>query len=294
MYCQNCGKKILNSEKFCTNCGTENEKSENTSLINYSPPKNKNNKNSLIIGIILIIIITSLITFFLKKPDFTEITPNIQENLENTEINNLKSVVQILCDDENGGSGTVISDDGYILTNHHVIENAEWCLVTIPDQKTGEPVEIYYATPITFSKVGKIYDIAMLKIDEVYTDKEGYSWGIYPNNFQSLQISEFCSKKEWSLGEPIKIYGYPATSHNLNLTVTEGIISNFSDGYMLTSAKIDSGNSGGLALGNDDCWAGIPSAILEGEYQNLGLIIPLNIVQDFIGELESQDNSIDI
>lgn len=294
MYCKKCGKEVSNNEKFCTNCGWKNQLIEGGFSINQHEEKHKNKKNILIItGIIVVVVITSLITFILKKEDIFTVQ-NSQGNLENIEINNLKSVVQIMCDDDSGGSGTMISNDGYILTNHHVIADAEWCLITIPEEKTGEPAEIYYSYPIIIPKVSEDYDIAMLKIDGVYTDEDGKSWGSYPNNFISFQTNESCENKNQTLGNQIKIYGYPTTTHNLNLTITEGIISNFDSGYILTSAKIDSGNSGGLAMDNEGCWVGIPSAILEGNYQNLGVIIPTSIISNFIEEAELQDDSSEV
>ncbi|MFA7676260.1 MAG: trypsin-like peptidase domain-containing protein, partial [Candidatus Shapirobacteria bacterium] len=92
-----------------------------------------------------------------------------------------------------------------------------------------------------------------------------------------------------SLGENVIIYGYPVTSGGYNLTITDGIISSLNDdGTILTSAKIDSGNSGGLAVNQNGCFVGVPSAVVNGDYQNLGVIIPQILIDEFINQ--SSDN----
>lgn len=252
-------------------------------------PKEKSRNNLLITAIFVLVVVTSLISFFSKKTDYSKIN-NVNDFLKepNQETNSLESVVQIICDDQSAGSGLMISNDGFILTNYHVVSDAEWCLVTIPDEGTGEPKEIYYSSPLIVSELSKLYDIAMLIVDDVYTDEDGYSWGSYPNTFKYFQQPESC-KDDSKLGDSIKIYGYPSTSNNYNLTITEGIISNFDGDYILTSAKIDTGNSGGLAVDNNSCWVGIPSAILEGDYQNLGVIIPTNIIKEFVDEVNKKN-----
>lgn len=289
MYCENCGKKNEDNIQFCIYCGNNLEKG--TILSDETPKKNKTRASRSIkvfLAIVgLIILAIGLIMFFSDSD--TETSPR----QITTEINNIKTVVNILCD-ESGGSGIMLSEDGIILTNHHVISGEENCLVTIPDSTSGEPVEIYQATPVVFPEISERYDIAMLEINDVYTDEDGESWGLYPNKFTYFQTPEGCTNDPWKLGEPIKIYGYPSTSNNFNLTVTEGIISNFDSGYILTSAKVDSGNSGGLALNQEGCMVGIPSAVLTGDHQNLGVIISWDIIGEFIDELDVLAESSDI
>lgn len=199
-----------------------------------------------------------------------------------------QSVVNIVCDDGSGGSGTILSDDGIVLTNNHVIANAKNCMVTLPDPATGEPVSIYESKPFIVPDLSDKYDIAMLEIDGSYTDSDGKTWGDYPTTFPALNPPD-CSNETSQLGDSIKIYGYPVTSGGYNLTITEGIISSFSDdGNILTSAKIDSGNSGGLAVDQKGCFVGIPSAVIKGKYQNLGVIIPGSVIKQFMEDVKSQ------
>lgn len=287
MHCINCGKEIEDQSEFCIFCGNKliNNKSSNSIKIDERSKVNSNKVGKILLVISLLMIVgTIAITNLLRITTENSASKELEAKKE---IDNTRAVVQILCD-KSAGSGTMMTEEGMILTNYHVVEDEEYCVVTIPNTTTGEPEEIYYASVITIPDLSKLYDIATLEIDSVYTDEEGKTWGAYPNKFTSFQRLESCSDDPWKLGEPIKIFGYPATSHNYNLTVTEGIISNFSDGYILTSAKIDSGNSGGLAINQEGCMLGIPSAVLEGDYQNLGVIIPSDIIIEFINEVSAK------
>ena len=115
------------------------------------------------------------------------------------------------------------------------------------------------------------------------------TWGDYPTSFPAYTRPDSCDSSVPQLGDSIKIYGYPVTSGGYNLTVTEGIISSFSDdGNILTSAKIDSGNSGGFAIDQNGCFLGIPSAVIEGKYQNLGVIISTTIISEFLDKTKTQ------
>ncbi|HEX6976845.1 MAG TPA: trypsin-like peptidase domain-containing protein [Patescibacteria group bacterium] len=202
---------------------------------------------------------------------------------------NIASVVNIFCDNEGGGSGTIFSESGTIVTNNHVITGSSFCLVTLADTTTGTPTGIYLAKPEIVPQLSEQYDIALLNIYDAYTDSDGKVWGTYPRTFPAFKKPEICTDELPKLGDSIKIYGYPVTSGGYNLTITEGVISSFaSDGNILTSAKIDSGNSGGLAVNQNGCIVGIPSAVLMGNYQNLGVVIPPNIIVDFFDEAINQ------
>jgi S1-C subfamily serine protease len=66
------------------------------------------------------------------------------------------------------------------------------------------------------------------------------------------------------------------------------VISSFSDeGVILTSAKIDQGNSGGLAVDQKGCMVGVPVAVSEGTYQNLGVIISTDLILEFSDKLDT-------
>jgi len=209
----------------------------------------------------------------------------IQSSQKNS-VDNSQSAVDVNCNNNKGGSGTIFSEDGIVLTNNHVIAGASSCSITLPDTTTGTIKEIYRAEPIIIPNLSKQYDIAYLKIYDVYTDTDGKAWGKYPTNFPAFIAPSGCDKYTPHLGDSVRIYGYPVTSGGYNLTITDGIISSFDDNNnILTTAQIDSGNSGGLAVSQNGCFLGIPSAVVSGNYQNLGIIIPSSIVDQFSNQV---------
>lgn len=204
-------------------------------------------------------------------------------------INKDESVVNIVCDNGKGGSGTIFTKDGMVLTNNHVIEGSSTCVVSIPDPETGAPSEIYSGQPLIVPNLSPLYDIAVVKITGSYVDSNRKIYGAYPTTFPAFTAPNACNDAP-QLSDPITIYGYPVTSGGENLTITQGIISSFSDnGNILTTAQVDSGNSGGLAINaKTGCMVGIPSAVAEGNYQNLGVIIPSSVISDFIDKATSE------
>lgn len=211
-----------------------------------------------------------------------------------TPVNNAQSVVNIACDNGKGGSGTIMTKDGMILTNNHVIDGSRSCLVTLPDPKTGSPIAIYNAQPYIVPNLSLLYDIAVVNITGSYVDSNRKIWGVYPITFPAYAASDTCKNTSSQLGDQITIYGYPVTSGGSNLTITQGIISSFSDnGNILTTAQVDNGNSGGLAINSKTgCMVGIPSAVSQGNYQNLGVIIPSSVIVDFINKATSKKLSL--
>ncbi|MFZ2414793.1 MAG: trypsin-like peptidase domain-containing protein [Minisyncoccia bacterium] len=288
MFCKNCGKEAAIGNKFCSNCGQELPVHRVFLLMQWF--KNNHRKVSIIIGILFLFILIFAISSFLTKN-----TPPIEQKLQNntlTQDDVALFVVNLMCFNaegtvNNGGSGTMMTNNGYILTNYHVLAETDFCLVTIPDPTTGTPNEIYVASPYIFS-ISQEYDIAALIIFEAYTDEAGTTYGTYPNTFNSYHNAG-CYDYIPKLGEDIEIYGYPVTSGGYNLTITDGVISSFTDeGFILTSAKVDSGNSGGIAVNKNGCFVGIPSAVHSGTYQNLGMIIPTYIVRNFLDKVQAE------
>jgi hypothetical protein len=217
-----------------------------------------------------------------------------------------QSVVNVLCSsingkDNSGGSGTLITTDGSVITNSHVIPQNEkellttqkGCLVILPNSQNGQPEEVYWARPVVIPGVSDNYDLAYLRIYDVYVDDDGKKHGTFPRTFQSIfsekqNYDEICRlNSNAKLGDPVRIYGYPQTSGGFNLTITDGIISTVaSEGVILTSAKVDAGNSGGLAVDKKGCMVGIPTAVTQGKYQNLGVITATSRVLEFSDAVE--------
>jgi S1-C subfamily serine protease len=286
MYCKNCGEKLEPGHAFCKKCGTPASKTRSSAAPNRLAENRqgftgwvKKHKKQLIIGGLIFVGLAVVIVWLSSGNSSASSNVNAQQ-----------AVVDIICDTGNGGSGTIFTAEGTVLTNNHVIAGAKLCQVTIPDPSTGGIAEIYDAAPVIVPTLSKQYDVATLKIDGAYTDTNGKTWGSYPTTFTPFELPSSCDPTTASqLGDSVRIYGYPVTSGGYNLTVTDGVISSFADsGEILTSAKVDSGNSGGLAIDQNGCWLGIPSAVVGGNYQNLGVIIPGSIVQQFLNNVPAK------
>ncbi|HYD93188.1 MAG TPA: trypsin-like peptidase domain-containing protein [Candidatus Paceibacterota bacterium] len=202
------------------------------------------------------------------------------------------AVVKIVCEDEDYfyyGSGTNMDAAGYVLTNLHVIEgDAELeCMVGFPDPQSGLIREVYWATPIVDAENVTGHDLAVLSVEEPVFDEEHNIYGFYEKyangTFQYYFETDACLEVAPELGDQIFALGYPALTGGA-LTITDGLISSLysADDYLITSAKISSGNSGGLALDTNGCFVGVPTAVyLEEENEQYGEIIDAYFVYEF-------------
>lgn len=169
------------------------------------------------------------------------------------------------------GSGVVVSADGYILTNNHVIANADTILVGLYDG-TRHAAEVIGTDPQT--------DIAVLKIDA------GDLPYIEIGNSDSLQVGEIVL----AIGSPM--------SENLAATVTQGIVSakgrsnvglaDYED-FIQTDAAINPGNSGGPLVNLDGALVGLNTAIVSrsGGFQGIGFAVPSNMAMRVMNSLIS-------
>jgi len=130
----------------------------------------------------------------------------------------------------------------------------------------GEPV----TTP---AGLGYIMDF-----QEYDGDPEGVDFAIIkipnPDSYITQNVGSLESCKNVELGEKVIILGFPGIGSSEGITVTEGIISGEEKDYYVTSAKIDSGNSGGVAVSSDrNCFLGTPTAAILGQVESLGRIL---------------------
>lgn len=170
------------------------------------------------------------------------------------------------------GSGVIITEDGYIVTNNHVIANASELEVTLNNNKT------YKAKLIGSDKQ---MDIALLKIES--NDK--------------LPYLVFGDSDELKLGEWVLAVGNP---YNLNSTVTAGIISakarNLSkegiQSFIQTDAAINPGNSGGALVNTRGELIGINTMISSntGSYVGYAFAVPSNVTKKIIEDLLEYGN----
>lgn len=308
MFCKNCGKEISNSASFCKECGAIVQKEQHGSkkFLSFF----KRHKKGLIILIIVILVVIWIDSTDTSNTDYQNYpvdnysSQNNSTNNSGTRYNQdtiAASVVNILClgakddfSDATGGSGTIVSTDGVVLTNSHIIpqdsdENSLGaCLVILPDPTTGSADEMYLGTPIIVPYLSSLYDIAAIKIEEPYVDENGTLYGSYNKIFPAFDDANRCLDENVKLGEPVRIFGYPEISGGYSLTVTDGVVSSLpGDGTILTSAKVTSGNSGGLAIDQNGCMLGIPSMVVSDENENLGVIISTSLMNEFLDKLDA-------
>ncbi len=167
------------------------------------------------------------------------------------------------------GSGVIFSNDGYIVTNNHVIEDADKIKVTIG--KRTYPAQLVGRDPST--------DLAVLKVED--------------GNLPSIPLG---NSKEVKVGEWVLAVGNP---FNLTSTVTAGIVSakgrNINilqdkfpiESFIQTDAAINPGNSGGALVNQEGELIGINTAILSrtGSYAGYGFAVPVDIVKKVFNDI---------
>jgi S1-C subfamily serine protease len=170
------------------------------------------------------------------------------------------------------GSGVILSADGYIITNNHVVEQAEMVNITLNDRREFE-AKIVARDPNT--------DLAVLKIDT-----------------KGLKPIEFANSDEVKIGQWVLAVGNP---FNLTSTVTAGIISakarnigilrksyEYSiESFLQTDAAVNPGNSGGALVNLNGELIGINTAIATetGFYAGYSFAIPSNLVNKVVNDL---------
>lgn len=168
------------------------------------------------------------------------------------------------------GSGVIINDEGYIVTNNHVISNADDIEVTLHDNRT------YKATVIG---TDPSTDLALIQIRE-----------------EGLHSLPFVNSDDVRVGEWVLAVGNP---FNLNSTVTAGIVSAKSrninilrdqyaiESFIQTDAAINPGNSGGALVDLQGGLVGINTAIASptGAYSGYGFAVPSNMVNKVVEDL---------
>ncbi|HEY0770222.1 MAG TPA: Do family serine endopeptidase [Sphingobacteriaceae bacterium] len=180
------------------------------------------------------------------------------------------------------GSGVIIAQDGYIVTNNHVVENADGIEVILPDKRSFQ-AKLIGRDPST--------DLALIKI-----------------NGSGFPVLNFGNSDLVQVGEWVLAVGYPLS---LNTTVTAGIISakgrsigildrpspgtpgedqrgsTAIESFIQTDAAINPGNSGGALVNANGELIGINAAIASqtGGYQGYGFAIPVNLAKKIVSDL---------
>ena len=174
------------------------------------------------------------------------------------------------------GSGTIVSDDGYILSNYHVVAGADSIQVTLADRRT------YQAEVVGFDS---LIDIALLKVEA-----------------QGLPTVQLADSDQLQIGDWVLAIGHPL---GMGSTLTHGIVSALGrqagifnrrsdeenryaiESFIQTNAVINPGNSGGPLLDLQGRVVGINTAISTrtGYYIGYGLAVPINLAHEVVDDL---------
>lgn len=168
------------------------------------------------------------------------------------------------------GSGVIIREDGYIVTNNHVVADASKVRVTLYNDKTYDAT-VVGTDPAT--------DVALIKIDE-----------------KGLPVIPFADSDELRLGEWVLAIGSP---YDLRSTITAGIVSakgrsmphyngEFKiESFIQTDAAVNPGNSGGALVNKKGELVGVNTAIISqtGSYTGYSFAVPSNIVKKIVSDL---------
>jgi len=168
---------------------------------------------------------------------------------------------------EGQGSGVVIDESGYVLTNNHVVAGAERVDVKLSDGQLMRDVKVVGTDPLT--------DIAVLKVDA-----------------GGLTAAQWGDSDELSVGDPVLAIGSP---FGLDQTVTAGIVSakgrrgvvedlSYQD-FLQTDAALNPGNSGGPLVDMSGKVVGINTAIFGQRYQGISFAIPSQIARNVYEQL---------
>ena len=174
---------------------------------------------------------------------------------------------------QGSGSGVIIREDGYIVTNNHVIAGANAIEVTLNNNRTY-PARLIGTDPAT--------DVALIKIEE-----------------SGLPIVPFADSDQLRLGEWVLAIGSP---YDLRSTITEGIVSAKGrsmpkdpnnpnefriESFIQTDAAVNPGNSGGALVNKEGKLVGVNTAIISqtGSYAGYSFAVPSNIVKRITDDL---------
>ncbi|MDP3902209.1 MAG: trypsin-like peptidase domain-containing protein [bacterium] len=169
------------------------------------------------------------------------------------------------------GSGFVFGEDASVyggiwtLTNKHVFldDNGQppsTCSIKLPENDKTFQAPFVYGSYKTFSSV----DMGLIEIKDSNSQLSA---------IVSSEKEIFCQYNA-DIGEKMAILGYPSIGSVNDVTATEGIVSGHEGDYYVTSAKIEFGNSGGIAVSTkNNCVLGIPTFVKAGQIETLGRVL---------------------
>ncbi|ADK80008.1 trypsin-like peptidase domain-containing protein [Sediminispirochaeta smaragdinae] len=180
------------------------------------------------------------------------------------------------------GSGCLVSKDGLILTNWHVVENYDGKVspsiyIAVNLDNSIPPKELFQAELVESDPDA---DLALLRVDK------GLNGELLPSGygFPYITIGDSASLR---IGQPLSFFGYPGiggTGSRASISVTRGIVSGFEAVgdrlFIKTDAEINSGNSGGAAVDVYYQLIGIPTVIIGEEGGQIAYVTPVSAVPE--------------
>jgi S1-C subfamily serine protease len=169
------------------------------------------------------------------------------------------------------GSGVVVSPDGYVLTNKHVIGNAAAEIrVTLPGDSQDRPARLI--------GIDDVSDLAVVKVNAPNLKLETLPWG----NSKDLRVAEIVL----AIGNPFQLSGTVTMGIVSRVNRTAAEVGSYQD-FIQTDAAINPGNSGGALVNARGELVGINTMIYSetGGYQGIGFAIPSNLARNIMTEL---------
>lgn len=173
------------------------------------------------------------------------------------------------------GSGVIISDNGYIATNHHVIDGSNEIIVLMDDGREYT-AKLIGSDPST--------DLALLKVDAKGLPHLAFG------NSDSLMIGEWVI----AIGNPFRLYStvtagiVSAKSRSINILDESGI-----ESFIQTDAAVNPGNSGGALVNTEGQLMGINTAIMtySGQYEGFSFAVPSNIAKKVLEDIREHGST---
>lgn len=181
---------------------------------------------------------------------------------------------------EGRGSGCVVSPEGYLLTNWHVVRDgqnrpADPVYIAFTLNQRNPPKELFKGRVVRFDEK---LDLALIKIDA------GRYGQPIPPGYRFPAFNLGYSEKA-TIGQPISILGYPSNGgigSRVSITLTRGVISGFEASpegtYLKTDGEISFGNSGGAVFDAFGELLGLPASISSDREGKIGFILPVTMI----------------
>lgn len=198
-----------------------------------------------------------------------------EEKISSIDDNKIVLSVVMIVTDSGIGSGTLLSRQGYFLTNAHVVQNSPNQFIYFSKNPRNSPQK-YFLTERAYENPS--LDLAVLKVVSTYGDA----------SLDQLTPIKIGSSAALKLGDEIYIYGYPGIGGQ-TITLTRGVISGFLQdfpGWIKTDANIAPGNSGGGAFNRSGELIGVPTAKKIDKEMNsqMGMVRPIDSIKEYISK----------